>query len=444
MKIAWVTPFSQDSAIGKYSQCITDELKNHCEIDLWVPGDELALLDTEVRVVPFKSDDIRIQRLKEYDCIVYNMGDHFGFHGNIYEVSKKVKGIVILHDFVMHHFFAVYYLSHLKDNNAYIKEMSRLYGVEGQRTAADSLSGKGQPIWETDDVVKYPFFEKAIEGSLGVIVHSRFLADEVKKTYLGPVATIYHPFYLDPANPPRPNGQASFSKFSNKVLMLTIGYINPNKRIDKVIKAIGENKSICSKVNYVIIGSYDHNGNYFSLLQALIIKYGLQDRVKFLGYQPDETLYGYLARADFCLNLRFPAMEGASWSLVEQLQFGKPVIVTDNGFYSELPDDCVVKIDPNREEEELTAMLNKLISNASFRDQIGRKGREFAIENFSSSKYCKNFLNFYEDVRGARPLLELTDRVGLELSIMKATENMETITAAANEIYQMFKSGKTK
>ena len=30
--------------------------------------------------------------------------------------------------------------------------------------------------------------------------------------------------------------------------------------------------------------------------------------------------------------------------------FGKPVVVTDTGCYSELPDDCVVKIDPKHEE----------------------------------------------------------------------------------------------
>jgi glycosyltransferase involved in cell wall biosynthesis len=440
MKIAWFTPFCQNSAIGKYSQCIIEELKNHSEIDLWVPGEEDDLLDAEVKVVPFKSDNFQTQRLSEYDCIVYNMGDHFGFHGNIYEVSKNVKGVVILHDFVMHHFFAAYYLSHLKDSNAYIKEMSRLYGVEGQRTAEGSLSGKGQPIWETDGVMKYPFFEKAIEGSRGVIVHSSFMAEEIKKIYLGPVALIYHPFYKYPANTIEQDNRASSGNIKEQVLMITVGNINSNKRIDKVIKVIGENKSLASKVNYIIIGQYDENGSYFTLLQLLLRKYGLQDRVKFLGYQPDAILNSYLARADICLNLRFPAMEGASWSLVEQLQFGKPVIVTDTGFCSEMPDDCVVKIDPNQEDEELTMMLNKLISDASLRDKMGQKGREFAIRNFSSSKYCKDFLNFYNDVRSARPLLDLTDRVGLELSLMKATENMETITVAANEIYKIFKS----
>jgi glycosyltransferase involved in cell wall biosynthesis len=443
MKIAWFTPFGHNSAIGKYSQSITSELKNHCEIDLWVPREEDSLLDAEVGVIPFTSDKIPTDKLKEYDCIVYNIGDHLGFHKSIYEVSKKIKGVVILHDFVMHHFFASYYMSHLKDNNTYIKEMSRLYGVEAQKSATDSLNRKCEPIWETDAVMKYPFFEKAIEGSLGVIVHSHFLAAEVKKNYLGPVATIYHPFYKHPAGIMQHNDDALAGKIKGQVLMVTVGNVNPNKRIDKVIKVIGENKKIASKINYVIIGQYEHNGRYFALLQSLLKKYGLQDRVKFLGYQPNETLYSYLAAADIFLNLRFPAMEGASWSVVEQLQFGKPVIVTDTGFYSELPDDCVVKINPNREDEELTIMLNKLISDASFRDKIGKKGRQFAIENFSSSKYCTSFLNFYEEISSYRPLLNLTDRVGLELNRMKATERMEPINVVANELYKMFKSRKT-
>jgi glycosyltransferase involved in cell wall biosynthesis len=442
MKIAWFTPFSQNSAIGKYSQSITEELIKYSEVELWVPSGEGTLLDTNLKIIPFTSDDIQISKLDSYDCIVYNIGDHLGFHEGIYEVSKRIKGLVILHDFVMHHFFAGYYLVKLKDENAYIREMKKFYGVEGQNVAIDSLNGRREHIWETDSVIKYPLFEKAIEGSLGVIVHSRFLAEEVKKDYLGPVAMIYHPFYRDTKNMFRQLEKVSPSGHQDQILMVTIGNVNPNKRIDKVISTIGKNSDLASKVNYVVIGQYEHDSSYFSLLQSLLAKYSLQNRVKFLGFQPDEILNSYLKRADLCLNLRFPAMEGASWSLIEQLSFGKSVLVTDTGFYSEIPDECVVKINPDREDEELTIMLEKLISDKNLRDKIGTRGREFAIENFSASKYCKNFLNFLEDVRGYRPLLDLTDRVGLELNRFKATERMATTDVVANEIYKIFKTGK--
>jgi glycosyltransferase involved in cell wall biosynthesis len=441
MKIAWFTPFFRNSAIGKYSQAVTQELKKHCELDIWVPSGDGSLLDTNLKVIRFDSAAIRNVRLADYDFIIYNMGDHLDFHRSIYEVSSAVKGIVIVHDFVLHHFFAGYYLLHLKDQNAYIREMGRLYGKEGLTVADESLRGVREHIWETDNVVKYPFFEKAIEGALGVIVQSRFLADEVKKSYLGPVGCIYHPFSLDKTVPVIPKDRIQIPQDNNKVQMLTLGYINPNKRIDKVIKAIGESKSLSAKIHYVVIGSYDHNGTYFSSLQSLVQKYRLQECVSFLSYQPDETLYAYLSRADVCINLRFPAMEGASWSLIEQLHYGKAVIVTDTGFYHELPNDCVLKVNPEKENEDLTALLKKVVNNPNFRETTGKKGKEFAVSNFTSSRYCENFLRFCENARAYRPLMELTDRVGKELSLMKVTENMDAVCAASSEIYRMFKKG---
>jgi glycosyltransferase involved in cell wall biosynthesis len=442
MKIAWFTPFYNNSAIGKYSQAVTEELKKYSSVDLWVPAGEGTLLETSLNIARFTSDNIQTGILHQYDGIIYNLGDHLGFHQAIYEVSTMVKGLVILHDFIMHHFFAGYYLLVIKDQKAYIMQMLQLYGKEGQIAAIDSLENKRKHVWETDEVVQYPFFEKAIENSLGVIVHSRFLAEEVKKTYLGPLGVIYHPFYSNQDIAVEPKIQAFSLPYADKTLMLTVGHVNANKRIDKVIRVLGENRSLASKVNYVVIGPYEEKGEYISQLHSLIEKYNLQDNVKFMGFQPEDVLYAYLSRADICLNLRYPAMEGASWSLVEQLHYGKPVVVTDTGFYSELPDDCVIKINPQKEDQDLAAMMQRLVSNRDFRETTAKKGKLFALDNFTAAKYCQNFLKFIEEARAFRPLLDLTDRVAAELSLMKATENMDTVDVVANEIYKMFKYRK--
>ena len=75
--------------------------------------------------------------------------------------------------------------------------------------------------------------------------------------------------------------------------------------------------------------------------------------MKLIGYVDDNTLAAYYRDADVLCNLRNPALEGASWSLVEQMSLGKPIIVSDNGFYSEIPGECVFKISLENEEEEL-------------------------------------------------------------------------------------------
>ncbi len=174
MRIAWFTPFSKKSAIGKYSKSFTSMLANYCEVDLWL-SEEDDLWDTDLNIVNYSAEDDSIfDPLEQYDLCIYNLGNCFPFHKDIYEVSKKVKGIVILHDFVMHHFFVGYFLNYKKDPEKYLDCLKYHYDFEVNEIE-ELYSKDGIPVWETYDVINYPFYEEAISGAFGVITHSNFL-----------------------------------------------------------------------------------------------------------------------------------------------------------------------------------------------------------------------------------------------------------------------------
>src|SRR6266852_5510938 len=100
MKIAWFTPFSTESAIAKCSRLITGELAKLTDVDLWCP-DAPEIQSTKLRVFRFgPSFDLGPDALSGYDIVVYNLGNHLPFHRQIFEMSRKAPGIVILHDFV--------------------------------------------------------------------------------------------------------------------------------------------------------------------------------------------------------------------------------------------------------------------------------------------------------------------------------------------------------
>jgi glycosyltransferase involved in cell wall biosynthesis len=377
--------------------------------------------------------------LKEYDHVVYNMGNYLSFHKDIYEVSRVIRGIVIVHDFVMHHFFTGYYFSHEKDANAYVRDMEMFYGDEGKRDAIGSLSAARRPVWESDEIAKYPFVERTIEGALGVIVHSHFHGSMVKRKYLGPVGVLYHPFDAKKSISVITGVQkASLGLQENKVLLITVGHVNPNKRIDTIIRVLGKNKQIAKKLTYIIIGPCEHEA-YLSDLKILVNHYDLTDTVTFMGFHPDDVLYSYMSAADGFINLRFPAMEGASWSLVEELHFGKPVKVSDTGCYSEMPDECVLKIRTNREEEDILQALKRLAYKDRSLLDIGIRGKEFALTTFSASRYCDSFLRFLDEVRSWKPVLGLIDRASLELSLMGVSDSLPVIDRVASEISSLFK-----
>jgi len=87
------------------------------------------------------ASDVDEQTLSKYDVVVYNFGNHLPFHREIFLLSRRHPGICVLHDFVMHHFFAEYYFNELHDPAAYALLIERVYGDAGRAAVEESLSG---------------------------------------------------------------------------------------------------------------------------------------------------------------------------------------------------------------------------------------------------------------------------------------------------------------
>ena len=72
------------------------------------------------------------------------------------------------------------------------------------------------------------------------------------------------------------------------------------------------------------------------------------DRVRITGFVSEAEFDEYLAISDLVVNLRHPVMGVTSAALLRALAFGKPYIVTDIGWFSELPDSVVLKLDVHK------------------------------------------------------------------------------------------------
>jgi len=434
MKIAWFTPFSRKSAIARFSGAVVRELARQDTVDLWHPSirDPRA---AEVRTVCFRdASEVDPSRLAEYDLLVYNFGNHVPFHREIYEVSRRFPGLCVMHDFVMHHFFADYYLEHLRQPQGYVAAMRRLAGARGAAVAEEVLAGRRPRIWETDEVVRYPFFEEAIRGAYGVITHSEFFRRQVEAVCPVPVTRLYLPYELIPVNSVLSRKELSIP--DSKLLMITIGHVNPNKRVPSVLHALATNRDLLEGILYVILGPCEPGR--LGELKAMIRRQGLEPVVRLTGYVEEGPLQAYLRHADLCVNLRLPAIEGASASLVEEMLHGKAVIVTDTGFYSELPDDCVMKIRPEHEHQDLASALRRLVTDAGARRAMGSRAREFAEKHFRADQYAREFLKFAWGVRHAKPMLELADRLAAELKRMGVTAEMQVVDTVSRECEQLF------
>src|SRR5437763_8209309 len=101
MRIAWFTPYSRSSAIAKCSRTIVTALAKRHEVEIWHVEDQ-EILDAPVPLKRLRSvGEWDAERHDQYDLVVYNFGNYFPFHRDIFLVSRKYSVICILHDFVI-------------------------------------------------------------------------------------------------------------------------------------------------------------------------------------------------------------------------------------------------------------------------------------------------------------------------------------------------------
>jgi glycosyltransferase involved in cell wall biosynthesis len=86
-----------------------------------------------------------------------------------------------------------------------------------------------------------------------------------------------------------------------------------------------------------------------------------------------------MAAADVHVALRAPTMGETSASVVRSLSLGKPLVVSDVGWFSELPDDVAFKVPVgDREVDTIAAVLELLAADAGLRAAMGSSARRLA------------------------------------------------------------------
>ena len=66
---------------------------------------------------------------------------------------------------------------------------------------------------------------------------------------------------------------------------------------------------------------------------------------------------------------------------IRALSLGKPLLVSDVGWFSELPDDVAIKVAPGDGEVERLALALESLADPAVRERMGAKARELAAEH---------------------------------------------------------------
>jgi len=389
VNLLYFSPVSKSSAIGRMNADVVKALMESGH-QITVVATDAHPLDFskthafETSVIHWTNQASVSTKAITCDQLVYHIGDNYGFHVGAIKWISRMPGLTCLHDYYLGNlFFGNYAID--RNHQHYFNVVKQLYG---EAIANDYFI----PMSAVDRIERTfqsaPMTEWIASLSSGLITHSSWGLDRITKYFSGPTRVIplsYLTPHIDIDSAP---------SVSDKIRILTVGHMNPNKRIDSIIEAISGSPHLKQHATLQLVGpiSSDHSGK----IKALADKLGVS--ISIHGSVDEDLLRRFFVDADISCCLRNPTLEAASASTIEAMQYGKAVIVLDHGFYKELPDDCVCKIPVDNEVTGLRNQLELLCKDQAYRKRLGEKARNYAIHTFRPEQYARNIIEMCAQV----------------------------------------------
>ncbi len=161
----------------------------------------------------------------------------------------------------------------------------------------------------------------------------------------------------------------------------TLGTLEPRKNLGRLIEAFSK---LCEESKEDDFGLVIGGGKGWKESSTFdsVTKLGLQNRVVFLGYVPDENLSDLFARSEafICASID----EGFGIPVLEGMMYGTPVMTSNRGALPEVGGDAVLYFDPEI-VEEMAAMMGQFVEKKIDREEMIEAGVERA-KNFSWEK----------------------------------------------------------
>jgi hypothetical protein len=184
--------------------------------------------------------------------------------------------------------------------------------------------------------------------------------------------------------------------------VLFVGRLERRKGVDLLLDAAARLLAAHENLKFTLVGKDTENteiGETYSA--AFKRKYAerpeIVSRVTFVGWVDDPELQKFYADADVCC---FPSRyESFGLVLVEAMAAGKPVVATRVGGIPTIVEDggngILVR---SGDAADLEMALEKLLSDANLRSNMGRRSRELFERRFSIAAVTERILEAYQEI----------------------------------------------
>jgi glycosyltransferase involved in cell wall biosynthesis len=371
MKVAYFSPLPPStSGIADYSALLLPALEQLVEVEAVRPG--------------------RTRPIGGADVALYHVGNNPEEHAWIVDALRRQSGVVVLHDFVIHHLVAGMTIGR-HDGHAYLSAMEREAGVAGRMLGWGVLEGRVPPLWEIRPT-EFPLAGEVLDRATGVIVHSRYVEARVREHgYDGPLWHIPHPAWPPP--------QAEPARLDGDPLIGCFGHLNESKRIPQLLRAFAEFRASHPGARLLLVGAEAPGFDLDGRLERL----GLDDiGVVREPYVEEERLWALMSACDAVVQLRAPTMGETSGSAIRTLALGKPLVVSDVGWFAELPDEVALKVPVGGDEEvAATARALERLAEPAVAARMGEAASAYVRGEHDLDRVAGQYVAALEQAAGA-------------------------------------------
>jgi glycosyltransferase involved in cell wall biosynthesis len=205
----------------------------------------------------------------------------------------------------------------------------------------------------------------------------------------------------------RPRLRREWGTADDEILVGIVGRLTEIKNHALFLEVAARYRAIpdAPRVRFLLIG----DGHLRPALEAQARALGLGDNVTFVGQRDDPE--------DFYPALDIVALtslnEGTPLTLLEAMANGRPVVATNVGGVVDLVGATTVEAEktpyslhergllaPSRDADTFCAALVRLAGDAKLRQDLGERGRQFVVQNYSRERLVDDIAQLYEQLTG--------------------------------------------
>lgn len=355
--IALVTPWPpQGSGIADYATGLAKGIRSAGSIvDVFTNAEDVDgvnCIESVEQVLP---------ELKRYRRILFQVGNHPFYHGYMIPLLAELgreRCVVELHDLRLSHILPG--INYQADSDFQVRWLSSNYG---------------EHVEQVDDA--HPVSDLLCRLASDVIVHSNFVKTRLSQLGVENIHVVDLAYDLVEVRSPPVQSRTVPTRVG------VFGTFQKNRQIILVVNALALlARHGVRNWKLVLAGRRTED---FNEIQNAVQTSGISDLVELHEDPEPKDFIGLINSVDVHVALRNPTYGETSGVVVQALASAVPTIVSDVGWYSELP-DFVARIPEHGGLFTLTKILHSYISDAGLRSAIADRTLQFA-----SKAYDVNF-----------------------------------------------------